>query len=384
MSHEIRTPLNAILTLSESLEEGIYGPLADAQSETLQVISESGHHLLELINDILDLSKIEADKMDLQLSTVNITSTCQAAVRMIKQPALKKGVQIRSTIEPDIPPMTVDERRVKQILVNLLGNAVKFTPQGGEIGLDVHLKAEMKLIEFSVWDTGIGIAAEDFESLFNPFEQVDNSLSRQYGGTGLGLTLARRLVEMHGGSIGVESQPGEGSRFFFSLPVEVAPSKVTGELDLQDSVHFEIDQESPGVETAPRDQPAVHRNRQKPLLLIAEDNLINLKSMRDYLSANGFSIVSVENGSEVEAVAQKFRPDLILMDIHMPGTDGLRVTQRLRALSDFEAIPIIIVTALVMPGDREKCLAAGANDYFSKPINLKALVQKIQSILEAT
>jgi PAS domain S-box-containing protein len=383
MSHEIRTPLNAILTLSESLEEGIYGPLEKPQTETLQVISESGHHLLTLINDILDLSKIEADKMELELAPVNIENVCQASMRMIKQPAFKKQIEIVFSLDEHIPVLVGDERRIKQILVNLLGNAVKFTPEGGEIGLEVVSRPERELVEFSVWDTGIGIAKEDFDILFLPFEQVDSSLSRQYGGTGLGLTLARRLVEMHGGSIGVESEPGKGSRFFFSLPLQVAePDSTVGTLAAR--LQVEMPLESPGIGAQPFDQISSTNLGRKSLILIAEDNPINRKSISDYLYANGFDVVSAENGSEAIQVTQELRPDLILMDVQMPGIDGLETTRRLRTQPDFADLPILALTALVMPGDRERCLDAGANGYLSKPVDLKQLVQQIRTLLEAT
>ena len=217
MSHELRTPLNGILGLSESLEEGTYGKLQPRQINILRLIAESGKHLLELINDILDLSKIEAGKLELQAETIKVESLCQASLRMINQTAAQKRLKVSSSIASGIDLIRADDRRVKQMIVNLLSNAVKFTPKGGQVGLEVSREGD-EAIRFTVWDSGIGIAEEQLEKLFKPFVQLDSSLSRKYAGTGLGLALVRDLAELHGGSVGVESELGKGSRFHFIIP----------------------------------------------------------------------------------------------------------------------------------------------------------------------
>lgn len=220
MSHELRTPLNAILILSESLQEEVYGAINSQQRHALADIIESGQHLLALINDILDLSKIEAGKAELQYGAVNIAAVCQASLRLVRELALKKGHNVSLLLPTDVLSLQADERRLKQMLVNLLSNAVKFTPNGGKIGLEVHLPSPQE-IHFSVWDTGIGIRTDELPRLFQPFAQLDSALNRQYGGTGLGLALVRRLAELHGGRIEVQSAPGNGSRFTIVLPLQL-------------------------------------------------------------------------------------------------------------------------------------------------------------------
>jgi len=234
MSHELRTPLHAILGLSEAMQDQTYGLINENQLEALGNIAESGRHLLALINDILDLSKIEAGKLELEKAPVMVEFVCQASLRFVNQMAQQKRLKVFTNLENAVTTIQADERHLKQILVNLLGNAVKFTPEGGSIGLEVAGKVEPctacgttfgatdlaghGVVHFTVWDNGIGIAREDLERLFQPFVQLDSGLTRQYPGTGLGLALVRRLVNLHDGSISVESSFGKGSRFTVSLP----------------------------------------------------------------------------------------------------------------------------------------------------------------------
>ena len=221
MSHELRTPLNAILSIGESLQDGVYGPLGLRQHNPLKDIVDSGQHLLELINDILDLSKIEAGKLDMQIIPVNIESICQSSLRLVKQQAQQKRLTITLSLDGTVSEAPADARRLKQILVNLLGNAIKFTAEGGKIGLEVAGDRQQQLVRFSVWDTGIGIPSSHFSQLFQPFVQLDSSLARQYTGTGLGLVLVQRLAALHGGSVSVQSEVGQGSRFTVTLPLSI-------------------------------------------------------------------------------------------------------------------------------------------------------------------
>jgi signal transduction histidine kinase len=225
MSHELRTPLHAILGLSESMQEQTYGLINEKQQEALGNIAESGRYLLALINDILDLSKIEAGKLELEMAPVMVQLVCEASLRFINQMAQQKGLKVLTKLDSAVTTIQADERQLKQILVNLLSNAVKFTPEGGSIGLEVAGKIEQDAVYFTVWDFGIGIARENLERLFQPFVQLDSGLTRQYPGTGLGLALVRRLVNLHGGSISVESEPGKGSRFTVSLPWQANNAK---------------------------------------------------------------------------------------------------------------------------------------------------------------
>jgi signal transduction histidine kinase len=218
MNHELRTPLTSVMGMSEALIEQVYGPLNAKQLESLKLISKSGGHLLNLITDILDLSKVNAGKMELRISQISPDAVCQESMHKIKEMAEKKEHQLFISINSGLQHIRADRLHVKQILVNLLTNAVKFTPRGGKIGLEVNYEPGRNKVEFIVWDTGIGISQEDKKKLFKPFVQLDGSLSRQYEGTGLGLTLVHRLVELHGGGVEVDSQEGKFSRFTVTLP----------------------------------------------------------------------------------------------------------------------------------------------------------------------
>ena len=380
MSHELRTPLNAILGLSEALQEEVYGPLSEKQFKSLHRIEESGRHLLALINDILDVSKIEAGKLELEIGPVSVESVCRASLGLIKQTAHKKQLKVSSTFDSQVTTIQADGRRLKQILVNLLSNAVNFTPEGGTIGLEVVGDAENEAVHLTVWDTGIGISQEDLPRLFQPFVQLDSSLSRQYAGTGLGLALVHRMAEMHRGSVSMESQKGEGSRFTVSLPwrESVKDSRDKGP-KLQDE----------GLSVTNLRSLTFQPSDLQPLILLAEDNEDNINTLLDYLQVKGYRVIVARNGHEAIERAREKRPDVILMDIQMPGMDGLEATRHIRADADastglstgLAAVPIIALTALAMPGDRERCLEAGANEYLSKPVSLRGLVKVIETQL---
>ncbi|MFW5739743.1 MAG: sensor histidine kinase, partial [Myxococcota bacterium] len=220
MSHELRTPLNSVLGLADALLEGVFGELDEQQQGILETMRASGHHLLDLINDILDLSKIEAGRLELDMRSIRSSEVCQISLRMVRQMALRKRIGTWMRTDPRSPVVVADERRLKQMLVNLLSNAVKFTPTGGQIGLEAWSQGEE--IYFSVSDTGIGISPPDLRRIFEPFTQIDSSLARQHEGTGLGLALVRKLAELHGGRVDVDSEPGRGSRFTIVLP-RIAP-----------------------------------------------------------------------------------------------------------------------------------------------------------------
>ena len=370
MSHELRTPLNAILGLSETLQDAVYGPINDKQDKALRNIEESGRHLLALINDVLDLSKIGAGKVELNIEPALVDDVCQAALRLIKETAHQKRLHVAALIDSHVVVVNADLRRLKQILVNLLSNAVKFTPAGGQIGLEVQGDPAQETVRFTIWDTGIGIAAENLPLLFKSFMQIDSRLSRQYEGTGLGLTLVARLVEMHGGSVSVESQLGRGSRFTVMLPwqeVEVGGWKP-------------VLREAEGLDAA-RGAPQPIPAAVPPLILVAEDNEMNLQALVDYLTAIEFRVTVARNGVEAIQRAQEDPPAAIIMDIQMPIMDGLEAIGHIRAIPALARVPIIALTALAMPGDRERCLAAGATDYLSKPVRLKQLVKTIEAQL---
>jgi len=218
MSHELRTPLNAIIGFSEVLLQGLFGEVNEKQREYLADVLGSGQHLLSLINDILDLSKIEAGRMDLELSTFRLRDALDSGLTIVRERAARRAIQLNAVVAPDVGALEADERKVKQILYNLLSNAVKFTPDGGRI--DVNVRADNGDVRVEVRDTGIGVAPEDQEQIFEEFRQVGRERSRE--GTGLGLTLTKRFVELHGGRIWVDSTPGKGSTFTFTLPLRRA------------------------------------------------------------------------------------------------------------------------------------------------------------------
>jgi len=371
MSHELRTPLNAILGISEVLCEGIYGPMNERQSQAVRAIEESGRHLLDLIDDILDVSKIGAGEMALEIGSVVVEEVCLDSLQFIRPMSLKKNLRISFSLDDTVTTLQADERRLKQILVNLLTNAVKFTPEGGAVGLEVVGDAEKGAVHFRVWDTGIGIAKEDIARLGQPFVQLDSSLSREHTGSGLGLSLVQRLAELHGGSLSIESKVGEGSRFTVSLPWQEAEGP---------------EAQAPDV---PAGAPVPAMADGRPLILLAEDDRANVETVLNYLEAKGYRVVVAGDGSEAVDLAREQDPDLIVMDIQMPGTDGLEAIRRIRADVDpatghrmgLADTPIIALTALAMPGDEERCLAAGADGYISKPVSLKVLVKAIRAYL---
>jgi PAS domain S-box-containing protein len=357
MSHELRTPLTAILGLAEALQIGSYGPVPDKQSQMLQVIRQSGQHLLALITDILDLSKIEAGKAELQLAPAAVAEVCESSLHFITQLAQKKNIRVTFVPDPLVRLILTDARRLKQMMVNLLGNAVKFTPDGGQVGLTVAGDPARREVRFIVWDTGIGIPLEKQALLFRPFVQVDGGLTRQYEGAGLGLALTRRLAELQGGQVTVESAgAGQGSRFIITLPWR--PAETPSQLASR--------KETGATLIMPSGRPAV--------VLLADDNQATLTAIGDFLQSLSAQVVTANDGRAALAQARAVRPDLIVMDIQMPDLDGLEAIQRLRATPETSHTPIIALTALVMSGDRERCLSAGANDYLSKPVRLNELI----------
>jgi CheY-like chemotaxis protein/anti-sigma regulatory factor (Ser/Thr protein kinase) len=295
----------------------------------------------------------------------------------IKQQALTKRIQLIPRIPKHLPEIMLDERRIRQVLINLLNNAVKFTLEGGTITLEVsQVRLERNItnptslnyLKIAVIDTGIGITAENIQKLFQPFIQIDSALNRQYTGTGLGLTLVKRLVELHGGTVELTSELGVGSCFAINLPFNIGSSAIEEQTKSDLSEQSQIGQ-SPTEALI------------SPLILLAEDNEANIGTFSSYLEAKGYRILLAIDGQQAIDLAKLHHPDLILMDIQMPVIDGMEAIKLIRLNPDLVDIPIIALTALAMTGDRERCLEAGANDYLSKPIKLKQLAATIQQLL---
>jgi signal transduction histidine kinase/ActR/RegA family two-component response regulator len=374
MSHELRTPLNSIIGLSESLLEQGHDSLNEKQTRSLQTVVASGHHLLALITDILDLSKMEAGKFEFQPQPVVLEDLCRSSLAFINNQAAKKSIAVSYENEAAVASISADPRRLKQILINLLSNAVKFTPENGQVALQVKTNPEQDRIQFSVTDTGIGIATDDLGRLFQPFVQLDSTLNRQYDGTGLGLTLVQKLTDLHGGSVEVESQVSHGSRFTIYLPL--------GPESTAPYVGAESDDELPDNTQQDKDFDTLERPAAHTTILLAEDNTANILTIGDYLENHGYEILVARDGIEALEKAERLNPHMILMDIQMPGMNGLEAITHLRANPRFASTPIIALTALAMPGDRERCLEAGATEYLSKPVSLRNLVHTIAKLLE--
>ena len=319
--------------------------------------------------------------MTLDIEAVSVKSLCDTSLVFINQQAFQKNVQIDSHIPPHINNINIDERRIKQVLINLLTNSVKFTPSGGKVSLLVAIgigntwqgkaiipqrlqNTNSWMIVFQVVDTGIGIASNNLRLLFQPFVQVDSALNRQYEGTGLGLALVKQIVELHGGQVIAESEVGQGSRFTVALPYEITTSDAIASASI-----------SPTLSSL-----SVNPDN-APLILLAEDNEANIHTFSSYLTALNYRVIIARDGEEAVAMAKANSPDIIIMDTQMPTMDGLEATKQIRLDPDLTNIPIIALTALAMEGDRERCLDAGANEYLSKPIKLKQLANAIQQFL---
>uniref|UniRef100_UPI00286E0BED ATP-binding protein n=1 Tax=Chamaesiphon sp. VAR_48_metabat_403 TaxID=2964700 RepID=UPI00286E0BED len=387
MSHELRTPLNAILGMSEGLQDQTYGELNKRQLRCAEVIYNGGTHLLSLIDDILDLAKIEAGKLELYRAPTKIGQLCQDSFLMVEPQALQKGIQLEIDLPAHLPNLVVDERRIRQVLINLLSNAVKFTPTGGRVSLEVaHIVTDMAKdrIHFTVCDTGIGIKPEHQAQLFQPFVQIDNEVSRQQG-TGLGLNLVRELVELHGGRVVVSSQIGVGSKFTVNLPCEEMPFIFSLPTDgfVEDLATIFPQSPFSAVGVAFQNGNRSIPSKQKTIEIV-DDDLANIETISDYLSAKGYRTIVANDGLKAIEMAQLHHPDAILMDIQMPILDGLSAIERLRTDPQFADLPIIALTARSKIEDRELCLAAGANEYLAKPVTLQLLASTIQELITAT
>ncbi|MCK5878001.1 MAG: response regulator [Candidatus Marithrix sp.] len=353
ISHELRTPLNGILGITEALQEGVYGILNEKQIKSLQTITDSGNKLSTIINDILSLAKIDAGKVKLDIVPVMIETFGNVCQHIISKLSHEKNISILSSYCNEITIIHADEYCLKQILLNLLTNAVKFTPDGGSVSFTVCSYPENETVDLIVSDTGIGIADKDMELLFQPFVQLNGGLNRSHGGTGLGLSLVYRFVEMHGGSVTLESEVDKGSSFTVSLPWQ--PEYLT-QNKLIDTFQQDI------------------------VILLVDDNFLVTKILAEFLNSKSCKVVIAYDGLQAIQKISEVEPDIIIMDVQMPNMDGIEAITTIRAKGI--NTPIIAISSLVVAGSEKQCFDVGANAYLKKPINFLTLKTNITNFLQ--
>jgi signal transduction histidine kinase/CheY-like chemotaxis protein len=345
MSHELRTPLNAVIGFSEVLLERMFGDLNDRQEEYLHDIWSSGKHLLELLNEILDLSKVEAGQMTLEPSEFSLQEALGHGLALVRERAARHGIRLGLEVAPDVGPVRADELRIKQVIVNLLSNAVKFTPDGGRV--EVQARTEGPEVVVTVADTGTGVAAEDRERIFESFQQGGRRASTTEG-TGLGLTLSKRIVELHGGRIWVESELGEGSTFGFAIPAgtpaPAAAIDLPGQADGEGTV------------------------------VVIDDDRRSIDLLSVYLEAAGMRVVGARDGRRGVELVRALHPAIVVLDILLPGMDGWQVLESLKADPATAAIPVVVVSIL---DERGRGLALGAAEYLVKPVSREGVLDAL-------
>ncbi|MEQ9366652.1 MAG: ATP-binding protein, partial [Leptospirales bacterium] len=377
MSHEIRTPMNSILGMADLLADN---PGIQERTRYVGIIQRSGQTLLALLGDILDLARVEAGRLEIEEAAVDVRETLRAVVEMMQTQAAQKRLPLSFQVDDAVPKyIAADVTRLRQILVNLIGNAVKFTDEGS-VALQVRLIGEIEAkpgvdrhpgwLEFAVSDTGRGIAPERIASIFDAFTQADNSTTRLYGGSGLGLAICRRLVELMGGSIGVESEPKVGSRFYFRIPCRAVPPQDLVELERKET-EAELDARKVGVTL-----PALS-------VLLAEDNPDNQALLFAFLAKHPVEIDVADDGAVAIEKYRTGRYDLVLMDMQMPRVDGYAATRSIRNIEAAESrgrTPIVALTAHAMPDEIRQMLAAGCDAHLAKPLQRKLLIQTLSNI----
>ncbi|MFB5196686.1 response regulator [Neobacillus sp. KR4-4] len=391
MSHELRTPLNSLLILAQILAENGDGNLTVEQVEYIRTIYSSGNDLLLLINDVLDLAKVESGKLDVNPKEVNLNDVQDFIERQFAPLAIQKNVQFSIKMQPSLAgTVYTDEQRLQQILKNLLSNAFKFTERGS-VSLDIRRERkdvsgelieggsrEQAMLAFSVIDTGIGIDKDKQKTIFDAFKQADGTTSRQYGGTGLGLSISREMAQLLGGYIEVSSTKGYGSTFTLYLPFIQTNSHIVENTAFEEAAISLYEDDSLKDIEGPIKQEGISSLKNKKILIV-DDDIRNVYALTIALEKFEMDIIVAENGREgIEVLKENPETDLVLMDIMMPEMDGFEAMRRIRQMTEFQTIPIIALTAKAMKRSREECLEAGATDYISKPINLDQLFSLMQ------
>jgi signal transduction histidine kinase/HAMP domain-containing protein/CheY-like chemotaxis protein len=385
MSHELRTPLNSLLILSRQLANNTAGNLEEKQVQYAQTIHDAGSDLLALINEILDLAKIESGTMGVALGAVELSSLDEYVQRSFRQVAAEQSLELSVTLADDLPPAIVtDEQRLRQVLRNLLSNAIKFTEEGSvTVSIERAPERGPDILAFRVADTGIGIPPEQQQIIFEAFQQADGSTSRRYGGTGLGLSISREIARLLGGSLEVESTPGRGSVFSLYLPSRPLAVESSGRTSTLRPVTVEAAPRllAPPSSSLPDSEPSdatLDPHLAGVTVLIVDDDVRNLFAITALLEQQQMHVLYAETGQDaLDLLEQHDEVAIVLMDIMMPGMDGHEATGRIRATERGGSLPIIALTAKAMKGDREKCLAAGASDYVTKPVDPEVLIQTI-------
>jgi signal transduction histidine kinase/CheY-like chemotaxis protein len=385
-SHEIRTPLNSMLGFVQLLHQSQSSELA-AHQDYLNIILSSGQYLLALVNDILDLSKVEADRLDLQWETIHVPDLCHSLIILIAEKAHAKGLQLRINFDPNVTTFVADPLRLKQMLFNLLSNAVKFT-SSGTVGLSVNLVGVF--LHFTVWDTGAGMTKEQQVRLFRPYTQFPNEVVKAHEGTGLGLVVSQKLARLHGGRIEVHSELNQGSQFTLVLPLtpavgdRQAPPEIPVPKPCSSPTAIPSSRAAlsspdltyrPTAPTAPNS--TVPPSALGKPILVVEDNASNARLVLTYLAKLGYQVLWAKNSEELWICLKNTLPALILMDIGLPDVDGITLIKQLRANLKYKSIPIVVQTAMTMMGDRETCLEAGAVAYLPKPVALDVLARLV-------
>jgi signal transduction histidine kinase/ActR/RegA family two-component response regulator len=357
MSHELRTPLNAIIGFSDVLLERMFGELNPKQADYLQDILESGRHLLDLINDILDIAKVEAGHMELMVERFALAAALENGLTMVRERASRHGIALDLDVDPAIGAVEADERKIKEVILNLLSNAVKFTPDGGQVVVTARLVDDEAQV--AVRDTGVGIAPEDLGHVFEEFQQVGSATTNQQEGTGLGLTLAKKFVELHGGRIWAESQVGVGSTFVFTLPLQQGAATPEAAL----------------VATAAGG--AIGSDNAGPTILLVEDDEHAIDLLSLYLTEADFNVVVARDGEAGLALARSLRPAAITLDVLLPRVDGWDFLARAKADPAIADIPVIVISIL---DERSKGVALGAAECLVKPVNRDDLLATLRRL----
>lgn len=402
-SHELRTPLNGMIGIAESMLDGATGKLSETQQKNLLMIAQSGHRLKDLVNDILDFAKLKHQNLALQLKPVGIREITEVVLTLCQSLVGTKKLELVNAISPDLPAVYADENRLHQILYNLIGNAIKFTEQGtvkvsAEV-MNIHQNNPSPLnhqdairkdreLAITIDDTGIGISEDKLERIFASFEQADGSTARKYGGTGLGLTVTKQLVELHGGKISVTSAIGVGSKFTFTLPISTEIT-ISNKSNLSQTNQYnyspKTDHNLEAIATQAaqiNSAPTATDTGQKFKIMIVDDEPVNLQVLVNLLSLQNYTVVQAINGKEaLEIIAKGFQPDLILLDVMMPEMTGYEVTQKLRENFLPNELPILMLTAKNQVYDLVEGLNAGANDYLTKPISKNELMARLKTHL---